>query len=982
MAVIGNRRLLRSVISLLIVLAVFPCPGHMVKQADFKKCDQSGFCRRQRAYADLADMTPQFVSPYVLVSDSLKVDGKGGLVTADLINSENGVSFAFSVNLLELNTARVQIKEKNPIKPRYDVVPEIGFGTEPDFPKSIPATNTSQTAEELRVAFGTNGQNSLVIHNKPFRFELAVNGVPAVSFNERGYLYYEQQRKKVETPALENQAAGGDDIVAPEDGGETSGEKLSDVEKDIKRLKEALETDLWEESFGGKPDSKPNGPSSIGFDLAFPGSSNVYGLPEHASSFSLKPTRGEGKTYDEPYRLYNLDVFEYELDNPMALYGAVPFMMSHKKGLSSGVLWLNSAEMWVDVEKTAGTGTLAKLASYIPFSTSKSTSVTSTETHWFSESGNLDLYIMLGPTPSDVVNAFTALSGRPAMPQQFALAYHQCRWNYLDEQDVADVDANFDKHEIPYDVLWLDIEHTDSKQYFTWDKIKFPNPKTMQQNLAVKGRKMVTIVDPHIKRDDDYPVSKQAAEKGLFVKDKDGKDYEGWCWPGNSQWLDYTNPAARRFWAEKFQFSQYEGSTPALYTWNDMNEPSVFTGPEITMGKDNIHFGGWEHRDVHNLYGMQLHRSTYEGHLLRSDNKDRPFILSRAFFVGTQRYGAIWTGDNFAKWDHMAASVPMLLSIGMSGIPFAGADVGGFFGNPEADLLLRWYQVGAFQPFFRGHAHIDTKRREPWLFGEPYTSLIRAAIRERYKLLPYIYTLSWESSRTGLPVMRPLLLEFPEDESTFALDDQFLLGSSILVKPIAEKDQASVDVYLPKSALWYDYENLAKAKSSSSGIVTVKTPLEKIPVFLRGGSILPRRDRVRRASTLMTKDPYTLLVALDDNGSATGKLYTDDGKSFEHQKGAYILTNLTFADNRLTAEPVRLSNIAKGKALSSAQIEELGSRVERVMVVGLQTAPKSVKVAGGSELTFWSEKTAGGGYKITVKDPKVWIGKSWEIVFS
>jgi alpha 1,3-glucosidase len=229
-----------------------------------------------------------------------------------------------------------------------------------------------------------------------------------------------------------------------------------------------------------------------------------------------------------------------------------------------------------------------------------------------------------------------------------------------------------------------------------------------------------------------------------------------------------------------------------------MNEPSVFTGPEITMPKDLVHYKGWEHRDVHNIYGTLLHQATYEGHLKREHNA-RPFILSRAFFVGTQRFGAIWTGDNMAQWDHLQGSIPMLLSVGAGGVAFAGADVGGFFHNPEADLLTRWFQAGAFQPFFRGHAHLDTRRREPWVMGEPYTAIIRDAIRKRYALLPYLYTLFWEASVNGMPVMRSMGMEHPSDSEVFDMDDQFYLGSAIVVKPVAEKDQASTIVHLPSS---------------------------------------------------------------------------------------------------------------------------------------------------------------------------------------
>ncbi|TPX59150.1 hypothetical protein PhCBS80983_g02653 [Powellomyces hirtus] len=948
--------------ALLLVLAIFSQPGEMVKQEDFKQCAQSAFCVRQRAYADLTDTGS--TTPYELVAGSLEVESEQGIVTASLIDTKRNIPFSFTVNVLERNTARVVIKEARPLAPRYELTGDLALDEK--YPKSVPIDNVKHDGKGVTtVKFG---ENALVVRSKPFSFELRVGGVPAISFNDKGYLYYEHWRQKEATgEVLENEAAEAEGAVPEPESG-------SEKEKKIRELEKALKKDLWEESFNGKVDSKPHGPASIGFDLSFPGSKNVYGIPQHASSFSLKSTRGPNKEYDEPYRMYNLDVFEYTMDSPMALYGSIPFMMSHKKGATAGVYWLNAAEMWVDVETHGGhDGVLSKAAEYLPFGKGKFANSTTTSTHWMSESGVLDLFVFLGTKPTDIFDSFTALTGRPTMPQHFAIAYHQCRWNYMDEQDVSDVDASFDKYDIPYDVLWLDIEHTDGKRYFTWDKVKFANPVAMQENLAGKGRKMVTIIDPHIKRDDDYYINKEFKDKGMFIKDKDGKDFDGWCWPGSSNWIDYTDEKARALWASKFAYDQYKGSTPSLYTWNDMNEPSVFSGPETTMPKDALHVGGVEHRDVHNVYGTLFHRSTFQGHLDRNDGRDRPFILSRAFFAGTQRYGAIWTGDNFAQWSHLEASVPMLLTIGASGVVFGGADVGGFFGNPEPDLLLRWYQVAAFQPFFRAHAHIDTKRREPWLFGEPYTGLIRSAIRERYKIMPYLYTLFEQSTRSGIPIMRAMVSEFPEDEASFSIGDQFMLGSGILVKPVVSKDQQSVDVYLPASTIWYDYVTLEKASpSSSTGIITVKTPLEKIPIFLRGGSIIPRRERVRRSSSLMLRDPYTLWVVLDPEGKASGHLYADDGHSYDFCNGAYILSEFTYADGTLTARAINKPD------LDSDAIKALGSRIERVVIVGLKVPAERALLDGKHERMVESKKT-GPLYTSTVRDPAAYLGESWEL---
>ena len=290
-------------------------------------------------------------------------------------------------------------------------------------------------------------------------------------------------------------------------------------------------------------------------------------------------------------------------------------------------------------------------------------------------------FLLPGPTPADMYRQYAILTGTAPVPPMFSLGYHQCRWNYKDERDVYQVHAKFEELDYPYDVLWLDIEHTDGKRYFTWDENLFPHPAEMQEKLASQGRRMVTIIDPHIKRDDGYYIHKEATAKGLYIKDKDGKkDYDGWCWPGSSSYLDFTNSKVRSWWADQFAYNKYKGSTTTLFTWNDMNEPSVFNGPEVTMQKDLKNLDGVEHREWHNLYGMLFQRATGEGQVRRNqpDEDVRPFVLTRSFFAGSQRYGAIWTGDNAAEWSHLEIASPMLLSLNVAALSFVGADVGGF----------------------------------------------------------------------------------------------------------------------------------------------------------------------------------------------------------------------------------------------------------------------------------------------------------------
>lgn len=700
----------------------------------------------------------------------------------------------------------------------------------------------------------------------------------------------------------------------------------------------------------------------------------------YAQYILLTLVSGGSGNYDQPYRLYNSDVFEYEMDSPMTLYGSIPFMQAHRKASTVGVLWLNAAETWVDIVRTKSIVNPYTLG-YKP--------MIDIQTHWFSESGLIDVFVFLGPTSKDVMNSYGSLTGYTALPQQFAIAYHQCRWNYVTDEDVKDVDRKFDKSQIPYDVIWLDIEYTDGKKYFTWDSHTFPDPVGMQNQLAKHERKLVIIIDPHIKNEAGYSVVEELKSKALAVKNKENSIYEGWCWPGSSHWIDCFNPAARKWWTNLFAYSSFAGTTPNTFLWNDMNEPSVFNGPETTMPKDNLHHNNWEHRDVHNLNGMTFTNATFTA-LLHRDPKSprRPFVLTRSFFAGSQRLGAVWTGDNLADWSHLAAAVPMILSNNIAGFPFVGADVGGFFGNPSKELLTRWYQAGIFYPFFRAHAHIDTRRREPYLAGKPYTRAITQALRLRYQLLPAWYTAFHEASVAGSPIVRPQFYVHPSDESGFAIDDQFYVGGTgLLSKPVVIEGAESVEIYLPAGETYFDYFDYSIYKGFSK-TVTVAAPLNKIPLLMRGGHIISRRDRPRRSSGLMRWDPFTLVVVIGDRGRAEGTLYLDDGESFEYNEGAYIRRKFTFSSSKLKSTsfssptPTSKPSVAFHKKMESI-------RVEKIILVNAPRAWEGktevlVKEEGKNErkvsVKFQSTEHGRAAWAV-VRDPGVGIGRGWEVEF-
>eukprot|EP00535_Pseudo-nitzschia_heimii_P003333 CAMPEP_0197181398 /NCGR_PEP_ID=MMETSP1423-20130617/5699_1 /TAXON_ID=476441 /ORGANISM="Pseudo-nitzschia heimii, Strain UNC1101" /LENGTH=1025 /DNA_ID=CAMNT_0042631639 /DNA_START=168 /DNA_END=3245 /DNA_ORIENTATION=- len=727
--------------------------------------------------------------------------------------------------------------------------------------------------------------------------------------------------------------------------------QLSEVELDREGL--------WEESFGSHVDTKPRGPMSVGSDITFPGSFSLYGLPEHASSTKLKRTIGKNAEYRHPYRLYNLDVFEYDLDVPMALYGAVPLLVSQSiKTGTSGVFWFNPTETFVDVDDD------------------DSESKTS---HWMSESGIIDIFFIPGPTPKDFYRQYAILTGTTPLPPMFSLGYHQCRWNYKDEQDVFQVHDKFEELDYPYDVLWLDIEHTDGKRYFTWDKNLFPNPARMQQKLWSQGRRMVTIVDPHVKRDDGYYIHRDATAKGLYIKDKDGKkDFDGWCWPGSSSYLDFTDKEARTWWADQFSYDRYQGSTPSLYTWNDMNEPSVFNGPEVSMQKDLLNLRGVEHREWHNLYGMLFQRSTMEGLIRRNEEENtRPFVLSRSFFAGSQKYGSIWTGDNAAEWSHLEIASPMLLSLNVGALSFVGADVGGFFGNTDPELMTRWMQAGSYQPFFRGHAHHDAKRREPWMFGEETMARLRKASMTRYALLPFWYTVFHEASVTGMPVMRTMWMNYPQTELLYGIDDQFFIGSDLLIKPVTAPHVTESVVKFPGDNIWYDAERLvvvsSQGKHGSVNEIEVPSDIDTIPVFQRGGSIIPRKLRLRRSSHTMTRDPYTLYIALDAYGNASGSLYMDDENTFNYvKKNEFATANFSVDINEKYGWIRNVATIGEGwKGIA----EEANKMIERIIIMGVEKHPSGVDEIG-ENLGFTHDSNS---HVLVIRKPELSALVDWEV---
>eukprot|EP00758_Cryptobia_borreli_P007954 Tbor_TRINITY_DN5345_c0_g4::TRINITY_DN5345_c0_g4_i1::g.4335::m.4335/K05546/GANAB; alpha 1,3-glucosidase len=717
--------------------------------------------------------------------------------------------------------------------------------------------------------------------------------------------------------------------------------------------------------------------------MNFPKAMRLYGIPQHAVDLTLKK--------DMNYRLYNLDVFHYKLDDPGGIYGSIPFLMAHGTETTTGMLMLNSADANTKITEISSDN-----------QEEASLSTTGITAEWRAIVGTVNIIFFKGPTPRDVQRHHSVLTGQSYLPPLFSLGFHQCRWNYRSTEDSLDVNSGFDRYNIPYDVLWLDIEHTDGKKYFTWDAHYFPDPKVLIDKLVSSGRKLVTISDPHIKRESGYHVHDYATANGLYVKNSNNDgDYQGHCWSGTSSWIDFYNKKAREWYSTLFSYKSYI-STPDVFTWIDMNEPSVFNAHEVTMDIEATHNTAEgvpvKHKYLHNMYGFYQTMAAFEGHIFRNKELvgeagpiNRPFILTRSFFSGSQRYAAMWTGDNMANWDHLKKSIPMLLTLSISNYPFVGADVGGFFFNKEAELMIRWMQAGAFYPFMRSHSHIETKRSEPWLFGDEATDLIRDAIGLRYTLLPHIYTAFFQTHTTGEPVMKPLFYVFPFDSHTLEEQNAFMFGDGLLVRPVVEEKADKVSVMLPVSdgSMWFDYFTGEQIKGIPVGtlapVIQVAVSLSTIPVYTRSGSIIITKVTLRRSSLGMKFDPFTLTISLGDAQKAKGHLFLDDDATFEYQKGKYQYREFNFDKDTLSCSAASNPNgdISVEKLARPSPSYSVPNKIEKIQFWGIANIQDIIDVVVYDSdpvkyKSLFIEKDEDKNI-LVIRKPVLGVGDSWSV---
>ena len=585
-------------------------------------------------------------------------------------------------------------------------------------------------------------------------------------------------------------------------------------------------------------------------------------MPENEHYFGLGDKTGPLDHRNLAFTMWNTDAFGWQ-ESTDPLYKDIPFFLAMANGEAYGVFLDNTYRTSFDFGKES--------RDFYSFG---------------AEGGALDYYFFYGPDPKKVIYDFTTLVGRGELPPLFSLGYQQCRYSYYPEARVREVASEFRRRKIPADVLYLDIDYQQNNRPFIVDRERFPHFEGMVKDLKDEGFKLITITDLHIAKVPGTKPYDEGMAKDYFVKNPDGSVYTGVVWPGESVFPDFTRAEVRKWWGTLYTDFVKAG---VRGFWNDMNEPSIFLRVDKTMPLDTVHSvegRKTDHREIHNVFGMENVRATHDG-LLQLEPDVRPFVLTRAGYAGTQRYAATWTGDNTSTWNHMRISIPQIMNLGLSGYTFVGDDIGGFDGNPTPELLTRWMELGVFTPIFRNHASKGTRDREPWVDGPEHEAIRKRYIETRYRLLPYIYTGMEEASRTGIPLMRPMFLEFPKDPSFETNQDEFMFGDSLLVAPKVWEFAAPYDVALPKGD-WYNY--WTGEKLAGGGKVKVDPPLDNLPAYIRGGSIIPEQSIVQHVE----ETPHgPLELRVYPGPDCRGELYADDGNTLRYQHGQFFRTEFT-----------------------------------------------------------------------------------------
>jgi len=630
-------------------------------------------------------------------------------------------------------------------------------------------------------------------------------------------------------------------------------------------------------------------------------------MPPDEHYYGLGDKAGPMDRRNRVFTNWNTDAYAWQ-ESTDPLYKAIPFFIGLRNGAAYGLFFDNTYRSTFDFGKES--------PNYFSFG---------------AEGGELNYYFLAGPEPKKVVEEYTALTGRSPLPPLWTLGYQQSRYSYYPESRAREIVNTLRDKKIPTDAMYLDIDYQQDYAPFTINREYFPTFEKMIAEFRAQGIHTILITDLHIKKNPDhgYAPYDSGVKNDVFVKNPDGSVYVGTVWPGESVFPDFTLSRVRDWWGGLYKDFVSKG---AAGFWNDMNEPAIFLRADKTMPLDTVHRlddgTTLDHRAVHNILGMENVRATYEG-VLKLQANERPFVLTRAAFSGAQRYAATWTGDNSSTWNHLKMSTPMLLSMGISGFPLIGDDIGGFAGSPTADLLTRWFEVGALNPIYRDHTEKGTADQEPWVHGPVHEAIRRKYIELRYTLLPYFYTGVEEATRTGIPLMRPVFLEYPQATEFYDDNRDFLFGRDLFVAPVTTEMVDPENVVLPPGD-WYDF--WTAAKHSHGDKIQLHPRLDEMPLYVRAGAILPMQAVVQHTGEI-PNGPLQLHVYPGDD--CAGSLYQDDGHTFAYQTG----------------EVLRISyscSISSGSLTISSHIDRNAYKpwwnATALTIYGSGAAPKEVRI--------------------------------------
>ena len=583
-----------------------------------------------------------------------------------------------------------------------------------------------------------------------------------------------------------------------------------------------------------------------------------YGLGEKGGDLNKKGCYTENFNTDDP------ETDDYSI----TYYKTIPFYVGLKEEAAYGIFFDNSFRSYFDMGKERGD-----------------------RIFFGAIGGQIQYYFIPGENIKEVVKNYTYLTGRMEMPPFWSLGYQQCRFSYFSQEEVRELVKTFEEKEIPLDVVYLDIDYMDGFRVMTFKTPNFDKAPKLISDLKEKGIRTITIIDPGVKVDEEYEVFKRGKEGNHFTKKLDGEVFIGAVWPGDSAFPDFSNKECREWWKGELKKFISEHGIDGI--WNDMNEPCVFNNDHKTMLESCLHnsdYGVIEHKEFHNRYGFEMSRCSKEAQEELHPN-ERGFSMTRATYAGGQRYSSVWTGDNMSLWSQMRMSISMNANLGISGFSFVGNDVSGFGLDSSEELFIRWMEMGPFIPIFRNHSNMYTRRQEPWAFGKRAEKIAKKFIELRYELLPYLYDLYYVSSKEGLPLFRPMIMEYDKDINLLNMKEQFMLGESMLVAPVLYKGERSKRVYLPKG-IWFNY--FTGEKLFGGKIYNLSCEIDEILVFIKEGSIIP--TYYEKFKNFKERPNKILLKIFGEE--AKGFHYNDDGHTLEYLKGKYNYTYIEFKDGK------------------------------------------------------------------------------------